>query len=748
MTKWTAPDIASLRGDNSRPLQKIFGSLTEYLKDTLSQTTEVSQTYVRNGETTALTVGTVVYLHAQQGDRATVKRAFNTSDATSAKTLGVVAELIPAHGDGLVTTLGYLEKVNTSAFTAGQTLYLGATAGTFTATKPHAPNHMVYVGVVVRANAGNGIIYVRCQNGYELDEIHDVLITSPTAGQTLSYDAVNSLWKNATFSDGGGLTNLNASNLASGTVPTGRMTGAYTGITGLGTLSSLSPLNVTTVLASGRGLNIKADPTNTQSILQFTNNAVSAQWSSLAATNNLLTVTTPFSVTGTITASARVWAQTDLRVGNTNSTVLSSDAFSLLVTPQAYTGLITRIGEHFTLASVGTSNNDFTVWSSQTVRIKRDSNITMATFNSSGLDVVAGSGIAMRGTSQTLINGTNNNAAIYLGGGIASTATGGIEASWRNASNPSIAIGVTRDNNGTATVWEYGNIIDSFTGNTLRTRVNSNGFTITGTGSLYLSGSTNAALTFANGADTGMPWSNGPVLQGQTGWSFYQTVTGTYRMGFRSGTSGATRYLWCNDSVLIGSNPDDAAMLTTLNVIGSMRVTTGYYGSVNYGFYGSISVYGINNSWSGIVFPNQNSTMMVQNNILGHYRDNSVWNFYVSGGTFVPSDARYKRDIQPLEHGMNLIREIVPVSYDPLTENVDDDPETTVGRTHYGFTTQNILEALTNAGETRDVAVVDVGGPDSAMGSDRQYLNHSALIAPMVKAIQELDQRLQQLETV
>ena len=31
MTTWTAPDVASLRGDNSRPLQKIFGSLTEYL---------------------------------------------------------------------------------------------------------------------------------------------------------------------------------------------------------------------------------------------------------------------------------------------------------------------------------------------------------------------------------------------------------------------------------------------------------------------------------------------------------------------------------------------------------------------------------------------------------------------------------------------------------------------------------------------------------------------------------------------
>ena len=143
MTTWTAPDVASIRGDNSRPLQKIFGSLTEYLKDyqntidTSSATS--SQTFVRNGEATTLTIGTVVYLDAQQGDRATVKRAFNTSDATSAKTLGVVAESIAPNADGLVTTLGYLEKVNTSAFTAGQTLYLGATAGTFTATKPAAP---------------------------------------------------------------------------------------------------------------------------------------------------------------------------------------------------------------------------------------------------------------------------------------------------------------------------------------------------------------------------------------------------------------------------------------------------------------------------------------------------------------------------------------------------------------------------------------------------------------------------------
>jgi hypothetical protein len=58
----------------------------------------------------------------------------------------------------------------------------------------------------------------------------------------------------------------------------------------------------TTVLGStNRGVGIKADPTNTQAILQFTNNAVSAQWSSIVATNGLLTATTSVAVSGNVT---------------------------------------------------------------------------------------------------------------------------------------------------------------------------------------------------------------------------------------------------------------------------------------------------------------------------------------------------------------------------------------------------------------------------------------------------------------
>ena len=161
--------------------------------------------YVTNAESVTITAGQAVYLYQATGNRASVKLAYNTGDATSAKTLGLVTQDIAAGATGFVTTQGTLAKLDTSAFAEGTTLYLGATAGSLTSTKPKAPNHLVYIGVVERSNAGNGQIYVRPQNGYELDEIHDVQINSPSNGQTILYDASTSLWKNANLTAGTGI---------------------------------------------------------------------------------------------------------------------------------------------------------------------------------------------------------------------------------------------------------------------------------------------------------------------------------------------------------------------------------------------------------------------------------------------------------------------------------------------------------------------------------------------------------------
>jgi len=154
---------------------------------------------VRNATGATLPKGTIVYISGANGNHVQVTPALATSDATSARTIGWLSAAIANNASGLCMVEGYLEGINTQSFNAGDQLYLsGTVAGGFTATKPVAPIHLVYVGVVTKKSAGDGHVFVKVQNGYELNEIHDVLITSPTNNQVLAYDSATSLWKNAT----------------------------------------------------------------------------------------------------------------------------------------------------------------------------------------------------------------------------------------------------------------------------------------------------------------------------------------------------------------------------------------------------------------------------------------------------------------------------------------------------------------------------------------------------------------------
>jgi len=159
--------------------------------------------YVTNDEAVQINKGQVVYLYQASGDRASVKLAYNTSDATSAKTFGLAAENIAAGQTGFIICQGVLDKLNTGMYSPGDSLYLGTTPGSYVTTKPSAsdtpPQHLVYIGTVERANNGNGQIYVRIQNGYELNEIHDVAISSPNNGDVLTYDntVTPPLWRNS-----------------------------------------------------------------------------------------------------------------------------------------------------------------------------------------------------------------------------------------------------------------------------------------------------------------------------------------------------------------------------------------------------------------------------------------------------------------------------------------------------------------------------------------------------------------------
>lgn len=149
-----------------------------------------------NGTASAMSKGDVVYVTGAQGQKPSIALASAAAESSSSKTLGILAESISAGGDGFVTTFGMVKGVNTSLFTAGSALWLSITAGGLTQTIPTSPNHAVFVGYCLKSDATAGRIFVEPQNGYEIEELHNVLITSVADNDVLSYDSATSLWKN------------------------------------------------------------------------------------------------------------------------------------------------------------------------------------------------------------------------------------------------------------------------------------------------------------------------------------------------------------------------------------------------------------------------------------------------------------------------------------------------------------------------------------------------------------------------
>lgn len=161
------------------------------------------------------------------GQRLTVDLAQANSDTTSAATLGVVTETILKNQEGFITTSGQIHDVNTTGslqgetWADGDTLYLsGTVAGQLTNVKPIAPIHNVVIGYVEYAHAVHGTIFVKVTNGYELNELHDVLISAlPNNGDVLTYDSATALWKNTPASGTGSVTGVEVE-LDFGTVAT------------------------------------------------------------------------------------------------------------------------------------------------------------------------------------------------------------------------------------------------------------------------------------------------------------------------------------------------------------------------------------------------------------------------------------------------------------------------------------------------------------------------------------------------
>jgi hypothetical protein len=132
-------------------------------------------------------------------------------------------------------------------------------------------------------------------------------------------------------------------------------------------------------------------------------------------------------------------------------------------------------------------------------------------------------------------------------------------------------------------------------------------------------------------------------------------------------------------------------------------------------------------------------------------RWSEVW---AANGTIQTSDERAKVDIQPSALGLAFIESLRPVSYrwliggNRVTETAEDgsvlgtEPIPGV-RTHWGLVAQEVKRAIDAAG-VKDFAgwvLDDKDDPNST-----QSLRYDQFVGPLVKAVQELSARIEQLE--
>ena len=150
----------------------------------------------------ALTKGQAVYVTGSTGNSGTnmiVDKASNDGESTSSKTMGLIESTVSQNGQAYVITEGLLSGLNTNGATPGDPVWLGTNGNLIYGllNKPVAPAHLVFIGIVTRAQTNNGEIFVRPQNGFELNEIHDLVLTSLQNGDAIVYDSASGKWKNS-----------------------------------------------------------------------------------------------------------------------------------------------------------------------------------------------------------------------------------------------------------------------------------------------------------------------------------------------------------------------------------------------------------------------------------------------------------------------------------------------------------------------------------------------------------------------
>jgi len=149
----------------------------------------------------------VLKVQTAQGQRLAVDYALADSNGNSVDTIGVVSENINNNQTGKIIVIGEITGLNTTGSLQGETwndgdvLYVSSTTpGALTKVQPTAPNHLVVVGYVVYAHANQGKIYCKVMNGWEIGELHDCYLPSPSNNDGIFWNSTTTRYENKSIS--------------------------------------------------------------------------------------------------------------------------------------------------------------------------------------------------------------------------------------------------------------------------------------------------------------------------------------------------------------------------------------------------------------------------------------------------------------------------------------------------------------------------------------------------------------------
>lgn len=128
---------------------------------------------------------------------------FGFSDAdnpAAAGSIGLFTEDINTNSNGYVTTYGRVRDIDTigggESWAAGDRIYVSNTAGELTNISPTGSERIIFIGIVLRVHANEGVLWINPINVSYLSELSGVTITSVADQDVLQYNSSAGIWVN------------------------------------------------------------------------------------------------------------------------------------------------------------------------------------------------------------------------------------------------------------------------------------------------------------------------------------------------------------------------------------------------------------------------------------------------------------------------------------------------------------------------------------------------------------------------